>query len=133
MFSRSSKILGAVVLASTLLMSGIANAFDFRVTGVWPSSYATKTVQVDVSTFPNSTYPWGWQSFFLNIDGYNYPISNWNAVPTSPTSYRAWFQVPAYWTGWRRVQLVVNYWAQPYYGYPVPVRTVFSYPQFYVF
>ena len=115
-----------------LTFSTQAQAFDFRVTGVWQGNFNAKTVQVDVATFP-SRYPWGWQSFFINIDGYNYPVSSWNAVPTSPGSFRAWFQVPSYWVGWRRVQLVVNFWAQPYFGYPVPVQTMYSYPQFYVF
>lgn len=117
---------------SATSLTAKADAFYFAVSGVAPSSYYTKSVVVDVVEFTGFC-PWGWQNFYLNIDGYNYPIGQWNSVPTSPNSLRAWFNVPNTYWGAHRLQLIVEAWAQPFYGIPVPTGTFFSYPQIYQF
>ena len=109
-----------------------ADAFVFAVAGVAPNSYYTKLVAVDVAEW-TQLCPHGWRNFYLNIDGYNYPINNWNALATSPNSVRAWFSIPNNFVGYHRMQLIVEAWGSPYYGYPVPIGTFYSYPQFYLF
>lgn len=128
-------VLSLFLIFSVLAFSSTsakADYFSFAVVGVNPTNYYSKAVVVDIVGFANFS-PWGWRAFYLNIDGYNYPVSNWNAFPTSPNSIRAWFEIPNNFWGTHRLQLIVEAWAQPYYGYPVPVGYYYSFPQFYSF
>ena len=121
-----------IVLLFLCVVQVKADFLTFRVASVFPISPVARQVIVDVMDVP-SMYIWGWKYFNLNIDGYNYPITQYNAIPTGPWTLRAWFVVPSFWWGPHRMQLHVGYWTQAVFGYPVPVARWMSYPMIYNF
>ena len=127
-------LLNLVLTLGLLALGHVARAdyLNFAVVGVYPANFYQKTVVVNVADFP-SAYSWGWKSFYLNIDGYDYPLTNWNTRQVTPFMARAWFLVPNTWMGQHRLQLSVSYYGQSYWGYPAPLQSYYSYPMFFWF